>query len=93
LEKALREGRIRGAGLDVYLTEVPEPNPGPIPGLLELPNVVLTPHMGSAARETREEMAMRTVNNIERFLQGKRPFDVLNPEVYGDAARHEEAIG
>jgi lactate dehydrogenase-like 2-hydroxyacid dehydrogenase len=93
LEKALREGRIRGAGLDVYKTEVPEPNPGPIPGLLELPNVVLTPHIGSAARETREEMAMRTVNNIERFLEGKRPFDVLNPEVYGDAARSEEAIG
>jgi hypothetical protein len=38
-------------------------------------------------------MAMRTVNNIERFLEGKRPFDVLNPEVYGDAARSEEAIG
>lgn len=93
LEKALREGRIRGAGLDVYQTEVPEPDPGPIPGLRELPNVVLTPHIGSAARETREEMAMRTVNNVERFLQGKRPFDVLNPEVYGDAARHEEAIG
>jgi lactate dehydrogenase-like 2-hydroxyacid dehydrogenase len=60
---------------------------------LGLPNVVLTPHIGSAARETREEMAMRTVNNIERFLEGKRPFDVLNPEVYGDAARSEEAIG
>lgn len=93
LEAALREGRIRGAGLDVYETEVPEPNPGPRPGLYELPNVVLTPHIGSAARETRDEMAMRTVNNIERFLNGQRPFDVLNPEVYGEAARHEEAIG
>lgn len=93
LEAALREGRIRGAGLDVYQTEVPEPNPGPIRGLYELPNVVLTPHIGSAARETRDEMALRTVNNVERFLQGKRPFDVLNPEVYGEAARDEEAIG
>ena len=93
LEKALRENRIRGAGLDVYQTEVPEPNPGPISGLKDLPNVILTPHMGSAARETREEMAMRTVQNIERFLDGKRPFDILNPEVYGEAARKDERIG
>ncbi len=93
LEAALREGRIRGAGLDVYETEVPEPNPGPRPGLYDLANVVLTPHIGSAARETREEMALRTVHNIERFLQGKRPFDVLNPEVYGEAARRDDAIG
>lgn len=93
LEKALRENRIRGAGLDVYQTEVPEPNPGPISGLKDLPNVILTPHMGSAARETREEMAIRTVQNIERFLDGKRPFDILNPEVYGEAARKDERIG
>ncbi len=93
LETALREGRIRGAGLDVFEIEVPEPNPGPRPGLYDLPNVVLTPHIGSAARETRDEMALRTVNNIERFLQGKRPFDILNPDVYGEAARIDEAIG
>ena len=93
LEKALREKRIRGAGLDVYQTEVPEPDPGPVDGLKDHPNVVLTPHMGSAARETREEMAMRAVQNIERFIQGKRPFDVLNPEVYGEAPRKDERIG
>ena len=93
LERALRAGRIRGAGLDVYWTEVPEANPGPIAGLKDLPNVVLTPHMGSAARETRDEMAMRTVQNIERFLDGKRPFNVLNPEVYGETAIVDEVIG
>jgi phosphoglycerate dehydrogenase-like enzyme len=93
LEKALREKRIRGAGLDVYQTEVPDPNPGPIAGLKELPNVVLTPHMGSAARETREEMALYAVKNIERFLAGERPFNVFNPEVYGEAARKDERIG
>ncbi len=93
LEKALRENRIRGAGLDVYLTEVPEPNPGPVPGLKDHPNVVLTPHMGSAARETREEMAMYAVKNIERFLAGKRPFNVFNPEVYGEEAIKDERIG
>jgi hypothetical protein len=38
-------------------------------------------------------MALRAVENIERFLAGKRPFDVLNPEVYGEAARNREVIG
>ena len=93
LEKALREKRIRGAGLDVYHTEVPESNPGPIAGLKSLSNVVLTPHMGSAGRETREEMALRTVMNIERFIAGKRPYDVFNPEIYGEAAITDEVIG
>jgi glyoxylate reductase/gluconate 2-dehydrogenase len=93
LEKALQEGRIRGAGLDVYETEVPEPNPGPREGLKKLPNVVLTPHIGSAGRETREEMALRTVRNIERFLAGERPYPVFNPEVYGEAAYDDGRIG
>ncbi|MPZ59885.1 MAG: D-glycerate dehydrogenase [Propionibacteriales bacterium] len=65
LEQALVEGRIRGAGLDVYLHEKPEAEvAGPSERFRTLPNVVLTPHIGSAARETREEMALRTVENI-----------------------------
>lgn len=92
LEEALAQGRIRGAGLDVFAREEP-PVRGPGDGLKNLPNVVLTPHMGSAARETREEMALRTVQNIARFLDGRRPLDVLNPEVYGEAARASERIG
>jgi phosphoglycerate dehydrogenase-like enzyme len=94
LEQALAEGRIRGAGLDVYENEIPEADaPGPSERMKSLPNVVFTPHIGTAARETREEMALRTVENIERYLDGKRPLDVLNPEVYGEAARHDERIG
>ncbi len=92
LEAALLEGRIRGAGLDVYQNEVPEPDPGPRKGLLDLPNVVFTPHIGSGGRETREEMAVRTVLNIERFLAGERPFNILNPEVYGEAAVADERL-
>lgn len=84
LARALKEGWIMGAGLDVYEREFPYPDPGPIPELLKLPNVVCLPHIGSAARETREEMAMRTVDNIEALIQGKRPPDLLNPEVYGE---------
>lgn len=93
LEAALVEGRIRGAGLDVYETEVPQPNPGPRTRLRDLPNVVFTPHIGSGARETREEMALRAVRNIEMFLAGNRPHPVLNPEVYGDAPIQDDRIG
>lgn len=94
LENALAEGRIRGAGIDVYEREIPEFEvPGPSERFKGLPNVVLTPHIGTAARETREEMAHRTIDNIERFLAGQRPLDVLNPDVYGEAARQTEVIG
>jgi glyoxylate reductase len=88
LAKALKEGWIRGAGLDVFEQELPHPDPGPVSGLLELPNVVLTPHVGSGARETREEMALRTVENLEAMIEGRRPPDLLNPEVLGEAPRN-----
>ncbi len=74
---ALREGRIAGAGLDVY-----EHEPKVTPELIGLPNVVLTPHVGSADRETRERIAGVVVDNIEAWLRGDRPPNVANPEVY-----------
>jgi lactate dehydrogenase-like 2-hydroxyacid dehydrogenase len=82
LERALRDRRIAGAGLDVYDREPPNSHPGPTPGLLELPNVLLTPHIGTAARETREELAALVVDRIASFIAGDRPETVLNPEVY-----------
>jgi lactate dehydrogenase-like 2-hydroxyacid dehydrogenase len=92
LTERLAAGRIRGAGLDVFAWEG-KPDPGPAEALLALPNVVLTPHLGSAARETREEMAGRTVANIASFLATGRPIDPLNPEVFGDEPLHSERIG
>ena len=77
LVTALREGRIAGAGLDVY-----EHEPRVSPGLLDLPNVVLVPHIGSADRETRETIAGVVVDNILAHLRGDRPPNVINPEVY-----------
>jgi glyoxylate reductase len=77
LVRALRDGRIAGAGLDVY-----EDEPRVAPDLVALPNVVLTPHVGSADRETRERIAGVVVDNIEAWLRGDRPPNVANPEVY-----------
>lgn len=77
LVTALRERWIGGAGLDVY-----EHEPRVSPGLLDLPNVVLVPHIGSADRETRERIAGVVVDNILAHLRGDRPPNVVNPEVY-----------
>jgi len=77
LVRALRDGRIAGAGLDVY-----EDEPRVTPDLIALPNVVLTPHVGSADRETRERIAGVVTDNIEAWLRGDRPPNVANPEVY-----------
>lgn len=77
LVEALKEGEIWGAGLDVY-EEEPEVNPR----LLELDNVVLLPHLGSASRETRTGMAVTACKNMALMLGGKRPPNIVNPEVY-----------
>ncbi len=77
LVTALRQAWIAGAGLDVY-----EQEPRVSPGLLDLPNAVLTPHIGSAERDTREAVAGIVVDNILAFARGDRPPNVFNPEVF-----------
>lgn len=72
---ALRERRLRGAGLDVF-----EGEPKLNPGFFELDNVVLTPHIGSSSRATRMAMTMRAADNLIAALSGQRPPDLLNPE-------------
>jgi glyoxylate reductase len=64
---ALREGRIAGAALDVF-----EREPEVHPGLLELENVVLVPHLGSATHETREAMGMLCVEALRAVLLENR---------------------
>ena len=61
LVRALREGRLAGAALDVF-----EQEPAAHTGLLELENVVLTPHLGSATHEAREAMGMSASKRSER---------------------------
>ena len=70
LVEALRAQRIGGAGLDVY-----EAEPRAHPGLLELQNVVLLPHLGSATAETRVAMGMKVADNLDAFFAGREPPD------------------
>ena len=77
LVRALKEKRIAGAGLDVYENE-----PKVEPELLAMQNVVLTPHLGSAVTELRESMANVVVDNILAVLEGRRPPNCWNLEIY-----------
>jgi glyoxylate reductase len=70
LARALRDGTPAAAGLDVFAHEPQVPAE-----LLALPNVVLTPHIGSASANTRQRMAMRAVDNIFAFLDGRPLLD------------------
>ena len=77
LAAALREGEIFGAGLDVF-----EKEPEVHPDLLEAPNAVIVPHLGSATVETRDAMGMLAAENLFAALDGRRPPTLLNPEVW-----------
>ncbi|CAN5714510.1 D-glycerate dehydrogenase [soil metagenome] len=68
LAEALANGQIFAAGLDVY-----EDEPDVHPGLLELENVVLAPHIGSASVETRDRMAVLAAENLAAVLRGEDP--------------------
>jgi phosphoglycerate dehydrogenase-like enzyme len=80
LVNALREGRIRGAALDVYQTE---PLPADHP-LRSLENVVLTPHMGYVSEESYDRFFAQVVDNIEAYLDGQVPAAAMNPQVMGE---------
>jgi glyoxylate reductase len=79
LVRALRGGRIAGAGLDVY-----EDEPKMAAGLGDLPSAVLLPHLGSATKGTRGAMAEMAAMNLIAALSGKRPPNLVNPDVWRD---------
>jgi len=77
LYQALKEGKIRGAALDVFSSEPPEGNP-----LLALDSVIATPHMGGYTTEALRETGMICARGIVDALKGKRPQSIVNPEVF-----------
>ena len=82
LVAALRNGGIAAAGLDVFENE-----PALHPGLLELENVVLTPHIASSTRATRTAMARLAMTNLRVALAGQVPPSLVNPEVLQNRRR------
>jgi phosphoglycerate dehydrogenase-like enzyme len=76
LYRALKEGWIAGAGLDVFETEPPV-----FREHILLENVVSTPHSAGLSNQASQAMAMETVRKVITFFQGKVPENVLNPEV------------
>jgi len=77
LHRALKEGVIAGAALEVFEQEPIDPKSP----LLELDNVVLTPHIASASVETRTKMAVVAATNLVSVLNGEEPPNLVNPSV------------
>lgn len=86
LTRALDEGLIAGAGLDVY-----EHEPGITPALLDDNRVVLMPHAGSATVETRREMARMVVEDVRRILSGEKPLHAVAPDKAGRERGREDS--
>jgi len=72
---ALDSGQLSAAGLDVYHNE-----PALDPRFLKYENIVLAPHLGSATDRTREAMGFRAIDNLEAFLKGDTPGDLVTPK-------------
>jgi len=78
LVAALRAGELGAAGLDVF-----EREPELHPGLLELDNVTVAPHLGTATLATRVAMGMAAAGNLLAAVEGRRPPNLLNPDALG----------
>jgi glyoxylate reductase len=90
---ALKEGKIAGAGLDVYWNEPPVSEPAPNPEFFKFPNVVLTPHIGSATKEARLTMSLAVVANLKAMIDGRRPPNLFNTEVFGEERTRSDRLG
>ena len=82
LTEALSNNRIAGAALDVFATHPIDPNSP----LLRLSNVILTPHIGGATAETVDRHSQAMATDILRFVEGRRPVNLVNPKAWTDDA-------
>jgi len=78
LIKCLQRGDIRGAGLDVFEQEPLSPDSS----LLNMENVVLTPHIASTTTEAVEKTYEGAVANVVRYMKEEKPYWIINPEAY-----------
>jgi D-3-phosphoglycerate dehydrogenase len=77
LYTALKSGVIAGAGIDVFEQEPPTNSP-----LLELENVVLTPHTAAFTRDALKNMSQSIADQIIEYVNGNRPKHMVNPEIF-----------
>jgi phosphoglycerate dehydrogenase-like enzyme len=77
LVRALRDGRIAGAGLDVFIPEPPDPDDL----LLTMDNVILTPHLSWCSVEAERLIREKIVTQVLRFRDGFPPVNVVNEEL------------
>ncbi|MBS7609464.1 lactate dehydrogenase [Candidatus Bathyarchaeota archaeon] len=77
LYRALKEGKIAGAGLDVFDPEPPDPRDP----LLKLENVVMSPHVAGAWKATVAERMRISAENVRRLMEGKKPINLINLEL------------
>jgi glyoxylate reductase len=87
LVEALRERRIWGAALDVFENE-----PALAPGLIDLPNLVIVPHIASATEETRLQMGAIVSRNVLAVLSGRPPDCCINMEALARRSATHEAL-
>jgi len=83
LAQALRDGRVGGAGLDVFSEEpICWENP-----LIDAPNTILTPHIAGVTNESRVRVIDVTIDNVARVLRGQEPINVVNGVIPGATRR------
>jgi D-3-phosphoglycerate dehydrogenase len=83
LDAALESGRVAAVGLDVLEDE---PAPDLTRPILQRPNVLLTPHLAWYSIEARVDLARLAAENAYRYIQGERPWNIVNPDARGRAA-------